>query len=58
MPQSPDDIYARALAAAGPDGRLPLSRLTAWEIFPFEPDGLRVVALMKPEVPEQPRRGE
>jgi len=58
MPQSPDDIYARALAAAGPDGRLPLSRLTAWEIFPFEPDGLRVVALMKPEVPEPPRRGE
>ncbi len=37
MPQSPDDIYARALAAAGPDGRLPLSRLTAWEIFLSNP---------------------
>lgn len=37
---------------------MPLSRLTAWEIFPFEPDGLRVVPLRKPELPEPSRRGE
>lgn len=37
---------------------MPLSRLTAWEIFPFESDGLRVVPLKSPELPEPPRRGE
>jgi len=58
MPLSPDEFYANALDSADADGRLPLSRLTAWEIFPFESDGLRVVPLVRPVVPEPPRRGE
>jgi diadenosine tetraphosphate (Ap4A) HIT family hydrolase len=58
MPLSPDDFYANALTAADVEGRLPLSRLTAWDIFPFESDGLRVVPLKSPELPESARRGE
>ena len=58
MPLTSDEFYARALDAADAEARLPLSRLTAWEIFPFEPDGLRVVPLTEPEIPEPPRRGE
>jgi diadenosine tetraphosphate (Ap4A) HIT family hydrolase len=58
MPLTPDEFYANALQAADAEGRMPLSRLTAWEIFPFEPDGLRVVPLETPEIPEPPRRGE
>lgn len=37
---------------------MPLSRLTAWEIFPFESDGLRVAPLAAPNIPEPPRHGE
>jgi diadenosine tetraphosphate (Ap4A) HIT family hydrolase len=58
MPLSPDDFYSHAVAAANDEGRLSLSRMTAWEIFPFEPDGLRVVPLKKPVMPESLRRGE
>ena len=58
MPLTPDEYYARALEAADADGRMPLSRLTGWEIFPFEPDGLRVVPLKPPQVPEPSRGGE
>lgn len=58
MPLSPDDFYSRAMAAADVEGRMPLSRLTGWEIFPFEPEELRVVPLMPPVVPEPSRYGE
>lgn len=58
MPLTPSEYYARALEAADGEGRLPLSRLSAWEIFPFEPDGLRVVPLAPPVIPEPARRGE
>jgi diadenosine tetraphosphate (Ap4A) HIT family hydrolase len=58
MPLTPDEFYANALEAADSEGRLPLSRLTAWEIFPFDSDGLRVVPLSRPEIPEPARRGE
>ena len=58
MPLTPNEFYANALNATDADGRLPLSRLTGWEIFPFEADGLRVVPLEKPVIPEQSRRGE
>jgi hypothetical protein len=43
MPLYPDEFYAYALDAMGAEDRLTLSRLTAWEIFPFESDDLRVV---------------
>jgi diadenosine tetraphosphate (Ap4A) HIT family hydrolase len=46
------------MGACDADGRLPLSRMTGWEIFPFEPGGLRVVPLAPPELPEPDRHGE
>jgi len=58
MALTADEFYANALQSADADGRMQLSRMTAWDIFPFEPDGLRVVPLAKPELPESPRRGE
>lgn len=58
MPATPDDFHARALRHADADGRLPLSRMTAWQVFPFEPDGLRVVPLAAPQLPEPPRAGQ
>jgi hypothetical protein len=58
MPLSPDEFYRHALAAADDEQRLPLSRMTGWEISPFEPDGLRVSRLKPPTVPEAPRAGE
>ena len=58
MAQSPDEFYRSARDAADAEGRLPLSRLTAWDIFPFEAEGLRVVPLERPTTPEPLRRGE
>lgn len=46
------------MLATDDEGRLPLSRMAGWEVFPFEPDGLRVVPLTPPELPEPPRTGE
>lgn len=53
-----DDFYARALAHADAEGRLPVTEQTAWDIFPFELDGLRVRTLQPPVLPEPPRTGE
>ncbi len=58
MALEPDEFHAHALAAADPDGRLPLSRMTGWEISPFEQEGLRVSRLRGPEVPEPARHGD
>jgi hypothetical protein len=58
MALRPDDFYARARAAADPEGRLPLARMTGWDISPFEPDGLRVAPLRPPVLPELARQGE
>src|SRR6476469_2901875 len=58
MPLSPEEFYARAVAAADDDQRLPLSRMTGWDISPFEEDGLTVSRLRPPVVPEPPRHGE
>jgi diadenosine tetraphosphate (Ap4A) HIT family hydrolase len=58
MPLSPDEFYSRAVAAADDEQRLPLSRMTDWDISPFEPDGLRVAPLRPPVLPEPPRHGE
>jgi diadenosine tetraphosphate (Ap4A) HIT family hydrolase len=55
---SPDKFYEHALAAADDEGRLPLSRMTGWDISPFEQDGLRVASLRPPVLPEPPRHGE
>ncbi|MEU8664282.1 hypothetical protein [Actinoplanes philippinensis] len=58
MAMTPDEFYQHALAATDSDNRLPLSRMTGWEISPFEQDGLRVTPLRPPVVPEPPRHGE
>jgi diadenosine tetraphosphate (Ap4A) HIT family hydrolase len=58
VPLSPDEFHAHARTAADEEGRLPLSRMTYWEIFPFERDGLRVAPLRPPQVPEPPRQDE
>ncbi len=53
-----DEFYARVLAAADDQARLPLSRTTGWEISPFEQDGLRVTPLRPPVASEAVRDGE
>ena len=58
MPLSPAEFYEHAIGAADHQGRMPLSRMTSWEVFPFESDGLRVVPLARPVLPEPPRYGE
>jgi len=58
MPMSPEEFYTHAMSAADSDGRLPLSRMTAWDVFPFEQAGLRVVPLAPPVLPEPARGGE
>lgn len=58
MALRPDEFYAHAVAAADGERRLPLSRMTGWDISPFEPDGLRVAPLRPPVLPEPARHGE
>ena len=58
MPLSPEEFYDHAIAAADDERRLPLSRMTGWDISPFEPEGLRVSQLRPPVLPEPPRQGE
>ena len=58
MALTPDKFYEHALAAADDEGRLPLSRMTGWDISPFEQDGLRVATLRPPVLPEPARHGE
>jgi hypothetical protein len=58
MPLDPDEFYDHAVEVADAERRLPLSRMTGWDISPFEADGLRVSRLRPPVVPEPPRHGE
>ena len=58
MALRPDEFYDHALAAADSEHRLPLARMTGWEISPFEQDGLRVAPLRPPVLPEPARHGE
>src|SRR5664279_2740750 len=58
MAMRPDEFYEHAVAAADSERRLPLSRMTEWEISPFEQAGLRVAPLRPPVLPEPPRHGE
>lgn len=54
---TPEQFHAHALAAADEEGRLPLSRMTGWDIAPFDQDGLRVAPLRPPVLPERERDG-
>ncbi len=58
MALSPKEFFDHAVAAADEEHRLPLSRMTGWDISPFEAAGLRVSRLRPPVVPEPPRSGE
>ncbi|HEV2372170.1 MAG TPA: hypothetical protein VGS19_08380 [Streptosporangiaceae bacterium] len=58
MALRPDEFYDRALASADGEGRLPLARMTEWDISPFEPGGIRVAPLRPPVQPEPARHGE
>jgi diadenosine tetraphosphate (Ap4A) HIT family hydrolase len=58
MALPPDEFYDHAVAVTDDERRLPLARMTGWEISPFEPAGLRVTPLRPPVLPEPPRHGE
>ncbi len=58
MALQPDEFYQHALSVADAEHRLPLSRMTGWEISPFESDGLVVAPLRPPVLPERARQGE
>jgi diadenosine tetraphosphate (Ap4A) HIT family hydrolase len=58
MALRPDEYYEHAIAAADDEQRLPLARMTGWDVSPFEQDGLRVSRLRPPVLPEPPRNGE
>ena len=58
MALSPEEFYEHAVAAADRERRLPLSRMTGWDISPFEQDGLRVASLRPPVMPEPARQGQ
>lgn len=55
---TPEEFYARAVAHADAEGRLPMPAQSMWEIFPFEQEGLRTKPLDAPVLPEPPRGGE
>jgi hypothetical protein len=60
MPESPEDLYARVVAQVGEDGRLPMSPVAEWEVFPWEVvDGaLAAKVLSAPLGAEPPRAGD
>jgi hypothetical protein len=58
MAMRPDEFYEHALAAADGEGRLPLARMTEWDISPFDQAGLQVAPLRPPTEAERARQGE
>jgi diadenosine tetraphosphate (Ap4A) HIT family hydrolase len=55
---TPQQFHERVRAHGDDQGRLPLPDQSMWEIFPFEPDSLRVKPLDPLTLPEPPRAGE
>lgn len=60
MPESAEDYYARIVAAADADRRLPVAveEMPGWDIFPYEIDSLRLKPLQPLLDAEPDRRGE
>ncbi len=60
MPEAIEDYYARVLAAADAEQRIALDSagIPTWDIFPFEPEGLRLKPLAPLADDETPRNGE
>lgn len=58
-PESAEAYFARILAAADAEGRLPVAveEMAGWDIFPYEVDSLRLKPL-QPMADEPPRFGE
>lgn len=59
-PETPEAYYARILAAADAEGRLPVAveEMPGWDIYPYELDSLRLKPLRPLAAEEPPRRGE
>lgn len=59
MAESPEELYARVVAAVGPDGRLPMPPVVEWDSFPWEVvDGELVPKVVLPPVEQDhPREG-
>ncbi len=48
MPETIEDYYERVEAAADDEGRLATNaEIQAWEVFPFESEGLRLKPFLK-----------
>lgn len=60
MPESPEDLYARVVAEVGESGRLPMSPVAEWDVFPWEVVGGALVpkVLRPPLDAEPPRNGD
>lgn len=57
MPETPEQFYERALAAADAEGRLAMPPVEDWETFPFD-GALKVRPLLPPTKVDRPRNGE
>ncbi|QBX55771.1 hypothetical protein EXE58_10090 [Nocardioides seonyuensis] len=59
MAESPEELYARVVAAVGEDGRLPMPPVTEWDMFPWEVvDGELVPKVVLPPMEaDHPRQG-
>jgi diadenosine tetraphosphate (Ap4A) HIT family hydrolase len=58
MPLTPDEYFENATSLSDDQVRSLLAAFANWEPFPFEMEGLRVVTLRRPELPEAPRHDE
>lgn len=57
MPESAEEIYARIVAAVGPDGRLPMPPVHEWDMFPWEiVDGEFQPKVVRPPLEAEPER--
>lgn len=60
MPESIEEYHARVMAAADREGRLAIdsAQIPNWDVFPFEPAGLRLKPIEPLAQAEEPRHGE
>ena len=60
MPESPEELYARIVDQVGEAGRLPMSPVSSWDVFPWEVvDGELVPKVVPPPLEvEVPRAGD
>lgn len=57
MAESPEELYARIVAAVGADGRVPMSPVHEWDMFPWELVGGRLVPkVLQPPMDAEPAR--